>query len=311
MTSSLDFDDDIDPERRGRKMLRAPRSSNPWRRARGKSFGWPPRFDARLAKTRRIPLKSYNGLKCPLARASILVILLAVGATSCKRPSPGAGAGSPQPPAEQSGAATPETDPVPAALEAVKAQPNFETYTALGLAYSQTNRHEEALAAFQRSLGINPRSALAYNNICAEKNALRDWAEAIRNCKKALEIQPDFTYAKGNLTVAESSRAAESKVIAEIQRAIAAGKDVDANRIELGLAHYRRGANDEAIAAWKAVGPKSPQYAVAQNDIASIYIVQKKFDLAQKALDNALRIDPENQLYKNNLEWLRSEMKRK
>jgi cytochrome c-type biogenesis protein CcmH/NrfG len=50
---------------------------------------------------------------------------------------------------------------------------------------------------------------------------------------------------------------------------------------------------------------------VAQNDIASIYIVQKKFDLAQKALDNALRIDPENQLYKNNLEWLRSEMKRK
>ncbi len=225
-----------------------------------------------------------------------LILALALFVTACDRT-----------PSEKSAAAPAATDPIASAKDRVKADPSFENYTALGLAFAKAERNGEALEAFERSLAINPRSPFAYNNVCAEKVALGEWAEAIRNCRKALEFLPDFEQAKNNLARAESG--ARPKI--GDSRARAAGKDVDRNRIDLGMDYYRRGMLDEAVATWRMVPKGSVQFATAQNNLASIFIVRRQFDLAENALGQALRLEPQNPLFKNNREWLHSEMKHK
>ena len=53
---------------------------------------------------------------------------------------------------------------------------------------------------------VKPDSALAYNNICAAYNALKQWDDAIAACERALVIDPDFELAKNNLGVAVQAK---------------------------------------------------------------------------------------------------------
>jgi tetratricopeptide (TPR) repeat protein len=209
------------------------------------------------------------------------------------------------------GSGKPGGEPAPNTVEAwqalVQKSPSFENYTSLGLAYTNAGRHQEALLTFKKSLEISPNAPLAENNICAAHNALRQWDQAIPHCRRALELQPNHQIAKNNLAHAERQRIDEDQRIVEHKKQIASGKEVDANRVNLGNLLYGRGSYEEAISIWKEVPKESSHYAVAQNDVASALIQLKRFDEARKSLQEALRLDPNNGLFKNNLAWLNSE----
>ena len=95
---------------------------------------------------------------------------------------------------------------VETAMKAVIDNPNFTSYTNLGIAYYGAAKYEDAVKAFQKSLEYNPKSDLAYNNIAAAYGALSDWDNEIAACKKALEINPNFDLAKRNLNWAMSKK---------------------------------------------------------------------------------------------------------
>jgi Flp pilus assembly protein TadD len=190
---------------------------------------------------------------------------------------------------------------------ATQKAPTYDNFTWLGLAYTRAGKHQEALAAFKRSSEINPSSSIAENNICSELNALRQWDSAIQHCKKAIELQASNQLAKNNLAQSERGKAADEPRIAQYKSNISAGKDVDANRVDLGNLYYQRGDYEQALTVWRDVQKGSPVFAVALNDIGSAYIVLRRFDEARKALDEALRLQPNNGLFKNNLAWLNHE----
>src|SRR6185503_21248157 len=110
--------------------------------------------------------------KFPLNR-TLLAALLLVGLACCNRGQKAPETAQPAPP----------SDPVAGAQALAQKTPSFENFTALGLAYSNAGKHEEALATFQRTLEINPAAPLAENNICAELNALSRWELAIQHCR--------------------------------------------------------------------------------------------------------------------------------
>lgn len=208
-------------------------------------------------------------------------------------------------------AVAPPTQPqkietVAALQAAVQKTPSFGNVIALGLALSTSGKHEEALSVFQRAASISPQSPLAYNNICAEHNALRQWAPAIENCQKALKLEPGFTLASNNLAYSQKSKALQDSKIAELEKAIKDGKATDKNRVDLGMEFYSRGEYDRAVELWKTISEKSELYAIAQNDLASAYIILKKFDLAKTSIGKALEREPKNQLFLNNRQWLQS-----
>jgi len=59
---------------------------------------------------------------------------------------------------------------------------------------------------FLQVLKLKPDNADAYNIICSAYNELQQWDNAIKYCKKALEIRPGYQLAKNNLIWAISKK---------------------------------------------------------------------------------------------------------
>lgn len=234
-------------------------------------------------------------MKRSLIVAVVGVLSLIVG---CKKAAP--------PVSTAPTAAVAPVDAIAVAQNQVQKTPSFDNYTALGMAYTNTGRFGEALAAFQKTVSINPKSPIAYNNVCYAYNSLKKWNLGIENCQKAVQLEPNFALAKNNLSFAQKSKSFHEARIVDLKRNIKSGKDVDKNLIELGLEHYTDGDYDSAVEVWKKVPKESSLFATAQNDLASAYIITKKFDLAKTHLDRALEMEPKNQLFLNNRQWLQS-----
>lgn len=199
-----------------------------------------------------------------------------------------------------------------ASAEAIaKAVPSFDTWISLGLLYSNAGMSQKALEEFKRAATANPKSAVAHNNVCSEYIALKQLDLAIASCQEALTLDPTLQIAQNNLSRANLEKAGQAEQTAALEQA-ANSSDENVStpaRINLGLEYYRRGENERAIKIWEKIGVKNPHYAMAQNNIASAAIQLKQFAQARRALDHALKIEPQNPLFLNNEKWLATSMK--
>ncbi|MDA9121474.1 tetratricopeptide repeat protein, partial [Flavobacteriales bacterium] len=89
-------------------------------------------------------------------------------------------------------------------LELVASNPTSDNYINLSLTQYKQKDYEACIASCKKALELNPKSAIAYNNICSSYSALKNWKAATIACKKALEINPEFERARNNLKWAES-----------------------------------------------------------------------------------------------------------
>lgn len=189
--------------------------------------------------------------------------------------------------------------------------PTFENLTAAGVALAQAKQTEKAISYFEKALSASPKNSVAFNNLCAENNNLGHFEKAISYCEQAITISPDFQLAKNNLKFAQDKKALQLKLIEELKAKseTTKGKVRRTHLVDLGFEYYKMGNYDGAIAIWKKV-PKSNDalYARTLNNLGSAYIITKKFDLAKSSLEEASQLEPQNQLIKNNMAWLQSEM---
>ena len=104
--------------------------------------------------------------------------------------------------AQGDGASVPSGSDVPPISSVVAEAVN------LSLALNREARYPESMAAAQRALALDPRSAEAWNNIAADQSAMHHWDEAVDAARKALAIKPDFQLARNNLAWAMSQKSA-------------------------------------------------------------------------------------------------------
>jgi len=95
---------------------------------------------------------------------------------------------------------------IEAALKKVVDKPDYDSYISLGLAYYGAAKYEDAIKAWNKSIELNPKNAIAYNDIAAAYGAISQWDEEIKACEKALSLDPNFTLAKNNLNWAKSQK---------------------------------------------------------------------------------------------------------
>lgn len=77
-------------------------------------------------------------------------------------------------------------------------------YINQGIEYYREGKYKECIESCKKALALDPKSALAWNNIGSCYNELGNYKEAVKACEKALELQPDFELAKNNLNLAKS-----------------------------------------------------------------------------------------------------------
>lgn len=148
--------------------------------------------------------------------------------------------------------------------KALDAQPDFLTArNRLGITLNALGRHAEATAEFRRALAINPGQAHLHNNLAFSLYAQGEANEAEAAARRALELKPDFARA----------------------------------RMNLGLILAKQGRYDQALGEFRqGVGEADAYY-----NLALVQSEAGRFTDAVRSLDQALRIDPGNELARQHL----------
>lgn len=198
---------------------------------------------------------------------------------------------------------------VDSARQLADANPTFDNLLNLGIACINANAPGQAINPLERALEIQPKSAIALNNLGLACTMVRAVDKGIKYCSMALEQDTAFTLAKNNLNWAKSE---EKKIQAEIDSLEKTPKEnhtIDFYT-KLGLSYSYIGKREQSNKAYASILTLDEKNAVAYNNIACNCIEMKQFDKAKEALQKAIAIAPDVQLYKNNLSWAQDEEKK-
>lgn len=163
------------------------------------------------------------------------------------------------------------------------------------LAHYQAGDYNASIAAAQRALTVDPRSAQAWNNIGASFARLGRWNEAAAADRKALELDPTLQIARNNLAEAQSHGNAPAQT--------APATTSTAALLNRSLAQYQSGNYQASIDTARTALQLDPHSAEAWNNIAAGYASLRQWDKAIDAAHHAIALRPDFQLAKNNLAW--------
>jgi tetratricopeptide (TPR) repeat protein len=187
---------------------------------------------------------------------------------------------------------------------------NYIAHNNLGYFYSHEERYDEAIAAYKKSLEIQPAFEDAHNNLGFALGKIGRHNEAIAYYRMALKIKPDLVEAHNNLgnSLAEIGKADEA--IEHYEIALAKNpKHADAHN-NYGIALAMKGKYDEAIRHFEKSLESKPDNAGAHSNLGNAYAVQGKFDEAMKHYFACLKIKPDDSQAHNNLANALSQKKR-
>ena len=95
---------------------------------------------------------------------------------------------------------------LPKADNSTAATPEY--YLNVSLAQYRAGHFARSIESAQKALQLRPAYDLAYNNICAAYNELKQWDKAIEAGKQAVLLNPDNDLARNNLAWAKKGKAA-------------------------------------------------------------------------------------------------------
>ncbi|MEW7291006.1 hypothetical protein [Aquimarina sp. 2304DJ70-9] len=75
----------------------------------------------------------------------------------------------------------------------------IKEYHLLSYNYYKLGYYQKCIEISNELLEVDPKSIVAFNNICSAYNQMQQWEQGARACTKALEINPSFQLAKNNL----------------------------------------------------------------------------------------------------------------
>lgn len=206
-----------------------------------------------------------------------------------------------QPPTVQAAA---QTDV--AALEtAVRNSPTPGNRINLSLAYINGGASTRAIPLLLSVVNDDKNNTIAWNDLCVARTLLKDYAEAIDNCNRALTIQPDFQLARNNLKWASDEKNKTLAVIAQSKQTTPSNNA--AFYLNQGMDELHVGDYDQAIVSWQRTLQLDPMNASAANNIGMAYMMKKHTAEAVVWFNKAMELDPGMQLARNNLAWAHQE----
>jgi Flp pilus assembly protein TadD len=180
------------------------------------------------------------------------------------------------------------SDPNPAAAEHINA----------GMRFYHSLDFVGAEGEFRKALQADPGSALAYNDLGDVLNNQRRWDEAIAALQKAVALDPSMALAKNNLAYSFEQKAHGGNGGANTEATRAAGEHVNA-----GMRFYGSADWPAAEAEFRKALQADPNSALAYNDLGAVLNNQGRWDEAIAALAKAIQLNPSSDLAKNNLAY--------
>jgi tetratricopeptide (TPR) repeat protein len=179
-----------------------------------------------------------------------------------------------------------------------------ETRNALGVAYVQIGRIDDATAQFEASLRTDPDLAMAHYNLGVIAMAQQRPADAIVRFTRALATQPDYPEARNNLGIAleATGRAAEAE--AQYRAALESRPAQYAAHNNLGRLLLARGAVNDALVEFRAALRTRPDNADARYNLGRAFVASGQPREAVQEWRRALAARPDSLVFALDLAWL-------
>jgi tetratricopeptide (TPR) repeat protein len=161
-----------------------------------------------------------------------------------------------------------------------------------GASLNDLGRREEALAAFEQALRLDPNNALAYSNRGKVLHELGRPKEALASFEQALRLDPDLAVAHNNLGLMLCELGRPKEALASFEQALRLDPnygDAHANRGRV-LGDLRR--PKEALAAFEQALRLGANSAVVHNNRGIVLAMLGRREEALASFEQALRLDP-------------------
>jgi len=168
-----------------------------------------------------------------------------------------------------------------------------EAYSKLGIALAAESKLDQAIAAFRKSIELNPRSAADHTNLGVVLRTKRMTDEAIAAHRKAIELDPNHATAHNNLGNALRDRGDHHAAIAAFQKAIALNPTYAKALTNLGNALSQIGQLEQAALAHADAIKLAPLLAEAHHNLGVVLTEQHKLEAAIAALRRAIELKPD------------------
>lgn len=192
----------------------------------------------------------------------------------------------------------------------VQTNPSFDNLLNLSIAYINQNMPGKSIDYLKQAITLNPKNAIAYNNLGVAYTMLQQYQNAIDACTIALTIDSTFQLAKNNLKWAGDEKNKIIQLIIEQEKTPANKRDAAFN-IAYGLNYFKTGDYSKSIEIWSKVVEANPKNVDALNNIGTAFMMKGQVDDAIAIFSRCIQIEPENQLAKNNLTWALGEKEKK
>jgi tetratricopeptide (TPR) repeat protein len=188
--------------------------------------------------------------------------------------------------------------------------PTFDNLLNLSNAYINSNMAGKSITPLLKATELNPKSAIAFNNLCVAYTMIQQYNLAIDACNKSLQIDSTFQLAKNNLKWATSEK---DNIVTFIEKQ-AQTPEKERNTqfyVNYGLNYLKIGEYDKSVEMWNKIFETEPYNVVALNNIGTVFMLKQQVEDAVALFKKAVQLNPDDQLSKNNLAWAMSELEKK
>jgi tetratricopeptide (TPR) repeat protein len=191
--------------------------------------------------------------------------------------------------------------------EAVRLRPrSAEAQNALGEAYNTFGDAKAARGAFEKAVVLNPGFSPAQVNlglILVEAGEFPAAADHLDRAVRSMGRTADAAYPRYLLAKAYTAQNQTQKAAAQLEQAVALRPDFPEAWSDLGLARKALLDDIGALAAMKRAVSLKPTDAIAQYRLGTEYLHQHQPHLAVTHLEEAYRLNPEDQSTLNSLQF--------
>jgi tetratricopeptide (TPR) repeat protein/SAM-dependent methyltransferase len=177
--------------------------------------------------------------------------------------------------------------------QALASDPNdIITLHRLGHLATRTGRVDDALALFNRAIGINRHVPELYMGMAAACHAAGRLEDAASHCAEAARVRPDYAEAhleQGNVLM-ELNRPTDAVLC--YRRAATSRPGYTQALVNLGRALYGLGKPEEAIEAWQRAQAADPRHPLPAMNLGIAFVRQGRHAQAIEQLQRALALAP-------------------
>ena len=169
-----------------------------------------------------------------------------------------------------------------------------DVYAILGRAQIALERQKTAEAEknVRAALAIDPNAPVAHNMLGIIRLSQKNNAQAKAQFQKAIQLNPKFWAPRMNLAAIYLAEKKPDLAIQEYRSVLKSVPGLSTANSGLADAYLAKGARAEAIKVlqtWRGIDPKDP---LAPDALGLIYFSQKDYGMALNEFDAALRINP-------------------